>query len=143
MNRIVSEKLPKVISQAIRELDSLSANSTSQLERVLSNTVSQLDGMLSNAENRLGGVLLDAIISGYLLVFLAGLVMYALVSKAMGKSIDSVWFYACFLFLNIWISIRVRYYVVIFFGILFMLFLYLERVSMIGWLRGWRIIRDK
>jgi len=99
--------------------------------------------MLSNAENRLGGVLLDAIISGYLLVFLAGLVMYALVSKAMGKSIDSVWFYACFLFLNIWISIRVRYYVVICFGILFMLFLYLERVSMIGWLRGWRIIRDK
>jgi hypothetical protein len=49
-------------------------------------------------------VVSQATFSAYLLVFLGGLVSYAVMTKAAGRTVDGVWFYACFLFLNTWIS---------------------------------------
>ncbi|KAF8242896.1 hypothetical protein K440DRAFT_670449 [Wilcoxina mikolae CBS 423.85] len=103
-------ELSGVVSQGTNELDLLSANTASRLEGVvshakkeLSNVVlqgtrdlhilvasveSQVHRILSVAEHQLDVAFLNAIISVYLLVFLVGLVWYALIWKAMGKSIE-------------------------------------------------------
>ncbi|KAF8242895.1 hypothetical protein K440DRAFT_615316 [Wilcoxina mikolae CBS 423.85] len=88
--------------------------------------------------NGLKVVVSQATLSAYLLVFLGGLVSYAMMTKAVGRTVDGVWFYACFLFLNTWISFHLGddpkfgSHAVNALGVLFVLFVFF------GGRRGWR-----
>lgn len=90
----------------------------------MEHAIGKLSMAISQGTSELHRVLSNTIISVYLLAFLVSLVMYALVSKVVGKTIDSGWFYVCFLVLNIWISFYVGFFAGNLLRTLFMLFVY-------------------
>ena len=92
-------------------LNEVTSDATKNISGVTSDTISQLDEVLSNA-----------ILSAYLLVFLAGLVVYAITSIAALRSVDSMLFVVCFVFVNTWISFRMKSNAAITLGVLFILF---------------------
>jgi hypothetical protein len=95
----------------VSHLNEVTSDATKNISGVTSDTISQLDEVLSNA-----------ILSAYLLVFLAGLVAYAITSIAALRSVDSMLFLVCFVFVNTWISFRMNSNAAIALGVLFILF---------------------